>query len=50
MLDAIPDSVAFKLNFLHPLLMWLLLATTTYALVLGLKAKKTRTGTAEQRK
>jgi hypothetical protein len=46
----IPDSVAYNLNFLHPLLMWVLLATAGYAMVLGIKAKKTRTGTAEERK
>jgi Protein of unknown function (DUF4079) len=50
MLDAIPDSVAFNLNFLHPLLMWVLLATAAYAMVLGIKAKKTRTGSPEERK
>ncbi|MFM7268903.1 MAG: DUF4079 domain-containing protein [Cyanobium sp.] len=46
----IPDSVAYNLNFLHPLLMWVLLATAGYAMVLGIKAKKTRTGSAEERK
>lgn len=47
---ALPESVAFNLNFLHPLLMWVLLAIAAYAMVLGIKAKKTRTGTPEQRK
>jgi hypothetical protein len=46
----IPKTVAFNLNFLHPLLMWLLLAAAGYAMVLGIRAKKTRTGTSEQRK
>ncbi|MEB3350088.1 MAG: DUF4079 domain-containing protein [Cyanobacteriota bacterium] len=45
-----PSSLAFNLNFLHPLLMWVLLGLTLYAMVLGIKAKKTRTGTPEQRK
>ncbi|MEB3266200.1 MAG: DUF4079 domain-containing protein [Cyanobacteriota bacterium] len=45
-----PSSLAFNLNFLHPLLMWVLLGLSLYAMVLGIKAKKTRTGTAEQRK
>ncbi|MFM7311866.1 MAG: DUF4079 domain-containing protein [Cyanobium sp.] len=47
---ALPESLAFNLNFLHPLLMWVLLAVAGYAMLLGIKAKKTRTGTAEQRK
>lgn len=46
----IPESLAFNLNFLHPLLMWGLLGVSGYAMVLGIKAKKTRTGTPEQRK
>jgi len=46
----IPDSVAYNLNFFHPLLMGGLLAVAAYAMVLGIKAKKTRTGTAEERK
>jgi ABC-type transport system involved in cytochrome c biogenesis permease subunit len=50
LIDAIPSSLAFNLNFLHPLLMWVLLGLTLYAMVLGIKAKKTRTGTPEQRK
>jgi hypothetical protein len=47
---ALPESLAYNLNFLHPLLMWVLLATAGYAMLLGIKAKKTRTGTPEQRK
>ena len=46
----LPESLAFNLNFLHPLLMWGLLGISGYAMVLGIKAKKTRTGTPEQRK
>ncbi|APD48180.1 DUF4079 domain-containing protein [Synechococcus sp. CS-602] len=45
-----PDAIAFNLNFLHPLLMWSLLALSGYALFLGIKAKKTRTAELEQRK
>ncbi|MCP9841205.1 DUF4079 domain-containing protein [Synechococcus sp. J7-Johnson] len=45
-----PDTLPFFLNFLHPLLMWALLALSGYALFLGIKAKKTRTADAEQRK
>jgi hypothetical protein len=50
LIDAIPSSLAFNLSFLHPLLMWVLLGLTIYAMVLGIKAKKTRTGTPEQRR
>ena len=46
----LPDSLAFGLNFFHPLLMWLLLALCAYAMFLGIKAKKTRTASAEDRK
>jgi hypothetical protein len=43
--------VAFGLNFVHPLLMWVLLALSGYGLFLGVKAKKLRTATtAEERK
>ena len=45
-----PDALASNLNFLHPLLMWALLALFGYALYLGVKAKKTRTAEPEQRK
>ncbi|WP_115126930.1 DUF4079 domain-containing protein [Synechococcus sp. GEYO] len=45
-----PQSLSFGLNFVHPLMMWLLLAAGGYAMYLGIKAKKVRTGTSEQRK
>ena len=45
-----PESLAFNLNFLHPLAMWALLALSGYAMFLGIKAKKTRTADAETRK
>lgn len=45
-----PESLAYNLNFLHPLLMWALLALSGYGLFLGIKAKKTRTADAETRK
>ena len=41
-----PEALAFNLNFVHPLLMWSLLAASAYALFLGIKAQTTR----EQRK
>ena len=43
-------TLPFSFNFVHPLLEWGLLATAGWALYLGIKAKKTRTGTPEQRK
>jgi len=47
---AIPTSLTYDLNFLHPLLMWGLLALSGYSMLLGIKAKKTRTAPAEERK
>ncbi|MFM8606026.1 MAG: DUF4079 domain-containing protein [Cyanobium sp.] len=47
---AIPTELPLVVSFLHPLLMWVLLGLSLYAMVLGIKAKKTRTGTSEQRK
>ncbi|MFM7676271.1 MAG: DUF4079 domain-containing protein [Synechococcus sp.] len=47
---SLPSSLAFGLNFLHPLMMWGLLALSGYAMFLGIKAKKTRTATPEDRK
>ncbi|MAR07870.1 MAG: hypothetical protein CL862_12320 [Cyanobium sp. NAT70] len=43
-------TLPFSFNFVHPLLEWGLLATAGWALYLGIKVKKTRTGTPEQRK
>ena len=45
-----PEALAFNLNFLHPLLMWSLLALAGYGMFLGIKAKRTRTADAEARK
>ncbi|MEB3361695.1 MAG: DUF4079 family protein, partial [Synechococcaceae cyanobacterium] len=45
-----PASLAYGLSFLHPILMWILLGLSGYALVLGIRAKKTRTASAEERK
>jgi hypothetical protein len=45
-----PEDLGLYLSFLHPLLMGSLLAGSGYALFLGIKAKKTRTGSPEQRK
>ena len=48
--DALPVALAYNLNFLHPLLMLGLLALSSYGMLLGIKAKKTRTADAETRK
>lgn len=45
-----PETLAYNLNFLHPLLMWALLGLSGYGMFLGIKAKKTRTADAETRK
>jgi hypothetical protein len=45
-----PESLAYNLNFVHPLMMWLLLALSGYAMWLGIQTKKTRTADAETRK
>ena len=45
-----PEALVFNLNFLRPLLMGALLAGSSYALYLGIKAKKTRTASPEDRK
>ena len=43
-------TLPFSLNFAHPLMEWGLLGVGGWALYLGIKVKKTRTGTPEQRK
>ena len=45
-----PEALAYNLNFLHPLLMWSLLALAGYGMFLGIKAKRTRTADPEARK
>lgn len=44
------DTFQPWLNFVHPVAMWLLLATTLYALYLGIQARRTRLADAETRK
>ncbi|HSM81658.1 MAG TPA: DUF4079 domain-containing protein [Nodosilinea sp.] len=44
------DTIQPWLNFVHPVVMWLLLATTLYALYLGIQARRTRLSDAETRK
>ena len=42
-------TLPFSLNFVHPLTEWGLLAMGGWALYLGIKAKKTRSGSPEHR-
>ena len=43
-------TLPFSFNFFHPLTEWALLAVGGWALYLGIKAKKTRTGTPNNEK
>ncbi|HIK31599.1 MAG TPA: DUF4079 domain-containing protein [Oscillatoriales cyanobacterium M59_W2019_021] len=46
----LPDSVKFGLNFVHPIMMWLLFAVTLYALYSGIQTQRTRTAEGEVKK
>jgi heme A synthase len=46
----LPESTKFWLNFLHPILMWLLFALVLYALYTGIQTKRTRTAEGETKK
>lgn len=46
----IPEAVKTWSQFGHPILMWVLFAMAIYALYLGIKAKKTRQASKEERK
>lgn len=46
----IPASVKTWSQFAHPLLMWVLLALSIYALYLGIKVRRTRSAEGEARK
>ncbi|WP_373540453.1 DUF4079 domain-containing protein [Chamaesiphon sp.] len=49
-MDFIPANIKPYLNFIHPPLMWILLATSLYAMYLGFQIRKTRTATGEEKK
>jgi uncharacterized membrane protein len=49
-MDFIPANIKPYLNFIHPALMWILLATSLYAMYLGFQIRKTRTATGEEKK
>jgi Protein of unknown function (DUF4079) len=46
----IPESVKTWSQFVHPLIMWALLATTIYALYLGIQIRRTRTAEGDAKK
>lgn len=46
----IPASIKPWLNFIHPLLMWVLLAISVYALYLGVQIRRTRKAEGEAKK
>ncbi|KAB8333263.1 DUF4079 domain-containing protein [Scytonema tolypothrichoides VB-61278] len=43
-------SVKFSLNFIHPVLMWVLLVLSLYAAYLGLQVQRTRNAQGEEKK
>ena len=47
---SIPEAAKFLLNFVHPTIMWGLLAIALYALYLGIQARRTRTADKDTRK
>lgn len=47
---AIPDTIKPWLNFIHPVVMWILLALSIYALYLGVQLRRTRKADPEERK
>lgn len=49
-MDFIPESIKPWLNFVHPLLMWVMLAIAIYALYTGLKVRKLRSASGEEKK
>jgi hypothetical protein len=49
-MDFISTEIRPYLNFIHPPLMWILLGSSIYAMYLGLKIRKTRTATGEEKK
>jgi hypothetical protein len=46
----IPDEIKYASQFFHPLLMWLLLALSIYALYLGIQIRRTRNAEGEKKK
>lgn len=49
-MEFIPADIRPYLNFIHPPLMWILLATALYAGYLGFKIRETRSATGDEKK
>jgi hypothetical protein len=49
-MDFIPANIKPYLNFIHPPLMWILLALSLYAGYLGWQIRRTRTATGDEKK
>ncbi len=49
-LDKIPESVKVYSQFVHPVLMWVLLGLTIYALYLGVQIRRTRAAEGDLKK
>ena len=50
-IEVLPEPLqTYVLPFVHPVIMWVIFALTVYALVLGIKAKKTRQATGDEKK
>ncbi|MGJ3252663.1 MAG: DUF4079 domain-containing protein [Elainellaceae cyanobacterium] len=47
---SIPESIKPYLNFIHPIIMWGLLALTIYALYLGIQIRRTRSADSDKKK
>jgi hypothetical protein len=46
----IPESIKFALNFVHPIIMWMLFAFTLYGMYLGIQIRRTRNAESDKRK
>lgn len=46
----IPESIKPYLNFIHPAIMWILLALSFYALYLGVQIRRTRAAEGDEKK
>jgi Protein of unknown function (DUF4079) len=44
------DAIKPWLNFIHPLMMWLLLGVTVYAMYLGIQSRRTRQASGDEKK
>lgn len=49
-MNLLPESIKPWLNFIHPILMWVLLAMSIYALYLGVQIQRTRAAQGEEKK